>query len=162
MAAPPKSPLQAVDLDDLPFHLARAALAFRRYNDQTLLLVGLKPQAPGLATVLHVLEDLGDCRVNALVERTHLPNGTLTGLLDTLERDRCIKRIRNPDDGRSWHIGLTKKGHKLCGKLHQRHRLVMAGFRDALSGAETAELKRLLGRVTAHMRAHRTGGGTPP
>jgi DNA-binding MarR family transcriptional regulator len=155
MASVPRRASGETLLEDLPFHLARATLAFRRFNDRTLHATGLKPQTPGLASVLHALEENDDCTISRLVEQTQLPNGTLTGLLDTLAEDGLLERIANPDDGRSWRIRLTKSGRTLCAKLQQRHQLVMDLFRDALSEAETAELKRLLSRVTARMRAYR-------
>lgn len=92
-------------------------LGFRRFNDRTLRAVGLKPQPPGMASVLHALEEQDDCTVNSVVQRTHLANGTLTGLLDALERDGCLQRAANPDDGRSWRIQLTPAGRRLCAKL---------------------------------------------
>lgn len=141
-------------LEDLPFHLARATLGFRRFNDQTLRAVGLEAQAPGLATVLHALSELGESPVRLLVEKTHLPNGTLTGLLDSLERDGLIQRTRNPSDGRSWLVGLTKRGRSHCKKLQERHRIVMEAFREALSEAEAAELTGLLDRLTTRMREY--------
>ena len=146
-------PLRTV-LDDLPFCLARAAIAFRRLNEQTLGAVGVPGQAPGLATVMHALDELGECTVSALVERTRLPNGTLTGLLDTLEQDGCVRRRRNPDDGRSWILQLTRRGQQLCAKLHERHAMVMRFFADGLSPAEAVQLARLLNKLTAHMRSY--------
>lgn len=143
-------------LEDLPFHLARATLSFRRFNDLTLRSVGLDRMAPGLATVLHAVEELSECTVNQLVEKTHLPNGTLTGLLDTLQRDGHIQRNRNPEDGRSWLIGLTEVGRQLCEKLHKRHWLAMDHFHEALTNAESAELTRLLEKATVCMRSYTT------
>lgn len=161
MHSDPTTPSGGTMLEDLPFYLARAALNFRRFNDRTLRAVGLKSQAPGIASVLHALDEEDDCTVNSLVERTHLPNGTLTGLLDGLERDRCIERSPNPADGRSWNIRLTPKGRRLCAKLQQRHRMVMAVFSDTLSEQEIAELKRLLARVTARMRTFTSSENRP-
>ena len=158
----PQTPPGETILDDLPFYFARAVVDFRRFNDYTLRAVGLQPQAPGIASVLHALDEWDDCTVNSLIQRTHLPNGTLTGLLDSLEDDRCIQRVSNPADGRSWHIRLTAKGRKLCAKLHHRHLMVMELFRDALSDRETAQLKRLLTRVTARMRTYTSGEALPP
>lgn len=162
MLSDPDARLGDTILEDLPFHLARVGISFRRFNDRTLRAVGLKSQAPGMASVLHALEEQDDCAVNSLVERTHLSNGTLTGVLDSLARDGCVERARDPDDGRSWRIRLTPKGRRLCGQLDQRHRMVMALFREVLSEAETTELKRLLARVTACMRACGTDGLRSP
>lgn len=145
-------------LDDLPFHLARAGLAFRRLSDQTLREIGLANQAPGLPSLLHAAEELGDCSVGDLAERTHLANGTLTGLLDALEREGCIRRVSNPEDGRSWMIQLTKSGRKLCARLRARHVGVMKLFSNALSPKEAAALKRSLEKLTLAMRTRSEKG----
>ncbi len=142
-------------LEDLPFCLARAALGFRRFNDQTLRAIGLPSLVPGAASVLHALQEEPRCTVNRLVERTHLPNGTLTGLLDELEEEGYLARFSNPEDGRSWLVGLTTSGLRLCGKLQRRHGMVMGIFGEALTDAEQAELVRLLGKATQCMRAYR-------
>jgi len=139
-------------LEDLPFCLARAAIAFRRFGDQTLRAAGLEAQPPGMASVLHALHEVGDCTVNRLVEMTELPNGTLSGLLDMMERDDYIVRLDNPADGRSWIVRLTKRGQQLCTKLQQRHAQVMTHFREVLSETELAELTRLLEKITVSMR----------
>lgn len=143
-------------LEDIPFCLARASLAFRRFNDHSLRLSGLPSLPPGAASVLHVLqEEQQRCTVNLLVERTHLPNGTLTGLLDALEGEGYLARFSNPEDGRSWLVGLTAPGLRLCTKLQKRHGMVMEAFGDVLTAAEQVELARLLGKATDCMRAYR-------
>jgi DNA-binding MarR family transcriptional regulator len=141
-------------LEDLPFCLARATLAFRRFNDLTLRAIGLASLAPGAASILHALQEERSCTVNRLVEKTHLPNGTLTGLLDELEEDGFLARFSNPEDGRSWLVGLTPQGLRLCKKLQRRHALVMEVFGETLTEAEQDELVRLLGKVTQSMREY--------
>lgn len=154
MLSDPEPPSGITILEDLPFYIARAAVAFRRFNERSVRAVGVEPQAPGIASILHALSEQDDCTVSSLVGRTGLPNGTLTGLLDTLEADRCIQRVPNPVDGRSWCIRLSAKGRRLCVKLEERHRVVMTMFRDTLSDRETVQLKRLLARVTDRMRRY--------
>jgi DNA-binding MarR family transcriptional regulator len=142
-------------LEDLPFCLARATLGFRRFSDQTLRAIGLPSLVPGAASVLHALQEERRCTVNRLVERTHLPNGTLTGLLDELEGEEYLARFPNPEDGRSWLVGLTTAGLRLCAKLQKRHDMVMEVLGEEFTDAEQAELVRLLGKVTQCMRAYR-------
>jgi DNA-binding MarR family transcriptional regulator len=91
-------------LEDLPFCLARATLAFRRFNDLTLRAIDLASLAPGAASILHALQEEPSCTVNRLVEKTHLPNGTLTGLLDELEKMDFLRAslIRRTDVRGSW------------------------------------------------------------
>jgi DNA-binding MarR family transcriptional regulator len=156
MTAVHSEPTTTSALEDLPFCLARATLAFRRFNDQTLQVTGLPSLPPGAASILHVLqEEQQRCTVNLLVERTHLPNGTLTGLLDGLEREGYLARFSNPEDGRSWLVGLTTQGLRLCTKLQRRHGMVMEAFGEALTDAEQTELARLLTKATDCMRAYR-------
>jgi DNA-binding MarR family transcriptional regulator len=161
MATTPPRAAQASALDDLPFHLARTALAFRRFSDQTLRMVGLGDLPAGVASVLHALDEQGACPVNGLIESTHLPNGTLTGLLDNLERDGLVTRTRNPDDGRSWLVGLTKKGNALCTKLHVRHRNVMRHLRNVLTPAESEKLKSLLQKISVSLRKYSPSDNGP-
>ncbi|HVU18145.1 MAG TPA: MarR family transcriptional regulator [Candidatus Didemnitutus sp.] len=156
----PRSPATGSSvLEDLPFCLARASIGFRRLCDQTLRAVGLPPLAPGAASILHALEEENDCTVNRLVERTHLPNGTLTGLLDELAKAGYLERHPNPNDGRSWLIGLTARGHQFCHKLKLRHGVVMEVFAEVLSAPEQAELGRLLTKLTEQMRGYRSPVG---
>lgn len=155
MPVPSSRPPPRSILEDLPFCLARATLGFRRFNEQTLVATGLPSLAPGAASILHALAEEPDCTVSRLVERTHLPNGTLSGLLDDLEREGLLGRFPNPKDGRSWLIALTASGRRLCAKLQSRHRVVMRVFGAALSPTEQAEIVRLLGKVTECMREYR-------
>jgi len=115
---------------------------------------GLESQAPGRATLLHALDEFGDSPVNVLVEKSRLPNGTVTGLLDTLEDENLIRRTRNPDDGRSWIVGLTPRGERVCAKLRARHRRVMAVFGEALSPSESGQLITLLTKLSSHLDAY--------
>lgn len=146
------APSSQTILTDLPFALARSSLSFRQFNQHSLQAVGLKDLAPGLASVLHAAEDLGDCTVNSLVEATSLPNSTLTGLLDTLQKDKLIERIRNPEDGRSRIISLTSKGQQVCAKLHARHNSVMEIFQATFTSSEVSTLTQLLEKATSCMR----------
>lgn len=141
-------------LDDLPFCLAQTSLVFRRFGDHALRASGLESQAPGRATLLHALDEFGDSPVNVLVEKSRLPNGTVTGLLDALEDENLIRRTRNPDDGRSWIVGLTPQGERVCAKLRTRHRRVMSVFGEALSPSETGQLVTLLTKLSSHLDAY--------
>jgi DNA-binding MarR family transcriptional regulator len=152
MLQSPPAPETRSILDDLPFTFARASLGFRKFNDLSLRAVGLESLAPGLASVLHALDERGACAVNQLVEATQLPNGTLTGLLDTLEREGHIQRTRNPEDGRSRIIQLTSSGHSICERLKKRHEDVMAHLELEFSSQELEALSQLLERFNRHMQ----------
>lgn len=144
-------------LDDLPFCLARATLAFRRFDDLTLRAMGIQSMPPGMASILHALKERDGCPVNDLVRMTNIPNSTMTGLLNSLERKGYIIRTRNPADGRSRIIRLRSGGIELYNRLLERHRSVMTLFQEALSEQESSDLKRLLDKITRHMADHPPG-----
>ena len=139
------------ELDDLPFHLVRAAIAFRRMNDCALREIGMKSQPLGAGLVLHQLFAEDSCTINRLVKQTQIPNGTLTGVLDGLERDGLIRRVKNAEDGRSWLIQLTAKAAVRRETIMKRHGIIMELFDAVLTREESAQLKRALHRLTESM-----------
>ena len=145
-------------LNDLPFCIVRAAIGFRRLNDCILHEVGLKGQPLGAGSVMHALFEESDCTVKDLVNRTQISNGTLTGILDRLERDGLIRRSKNIDDGRSWLIRITLKGEAMREQLRRRHEISSRLFNTVFSPVKTARLKRDLARLTEAMHSHTSAG----
>jgi DNA-binding MarR family transcriptional regulator len=140
-------------LDDPPFHLARLMIAFARLSSVTLREEGLSPQAAGVGSVLHALFEAEELPAKVLAQRTHLPKGTLTGVLERLEKAGWIKRLVDPEDGRAWRVRLTARGRALQPRMERRHARVMAVFHQALGVRDTQKLCRLLDQVTSAMRA---------
>jgi DNA-binding MarR family transcriptional regulator len=138
-------------LDDLPFYLARTAVAFRRVNDCALREAGLKSQPLGAGSVLHVLFEQKCCTVKSLAEQTDIPNGTLTGVLNGLEQEGFIRRVENAEDGRSWLIQLAPKGEAIRKKMKRRHEIIVRLFEKTLSPKETVVAKSALHRLTKAM-----------
>lgn len=139
-------------LEDVPFHLARLGIAFTRLGTQTLREEGLGPQAPGTGSVLHALFEMDDIPAKELVERTHLPKGTLSGILDRLEAADWIVRYPNPNDGRGCCVRLTKKGRALEPRMRRRHARIMLTLQEALGERDYHALTRLLDKATRAMR----------
>ncbi|KAB1913262.1 MarR family winged helix-turn-helix transcriptional regulator [Micromonospora sp. AMSO31t] len=62
--------------------------------------------------VLLVLLRAGDSTHREMAERCFVRPATLTGIVDTLERDDFVARRRDPDDRRSVQLSLTDKGRE--------------------------------------------------
>ena len=137
--------------EDLPFYLVRAAIAFRRMNDCALREVGMKSQPLGAGSVLHSLFEENSCTVSTLVKKTQLPNGTLTGVLDGLEREGLIRRVNNVEDGRSWLIELTARAEAMRETILKRHEIIIGLFEAVVTPEESSALKRALHRLTESM-----------
>ena len=57
--------------------------------------------------------------MSTLSYRIGVDNSTLTRLIDILIRNKIVRKIRNPNDSRSFIILLTKNGEKLQYKIEQ-------------------------------------------
>lgn len=93
-----------------------------------------------------------------LAEAAGVTRATMTGLVDTLERDGFVVREPDPTDRRVLPVRLTKKGENFLAKFLPRHFRQVSGIMGALSESERKTLVRLLGKVQQHA-ATRTPGG---
>lgn len=87
-------------------------------------------------------------------DRLLVTRGTVTGLLDSLEKQKLISRSAHPDDRRMLLIHATEKAKKLLSKLLPEHFPNEAEMMSALSDREKETLVRLLGKVQAHLDQH--------
>jgi len=54
---------------------------------------------------------------NELTQSAGLKQPSVVRILDRMERDKLVKRVRNKEDKRSYHFFLTEKAKKACKKL---------------------------------------------
>ncbi len=88
-----------------------------------------------------------------LADRTGVTRATITGLVDTLERDGLVTRTPDPDDRRMLAVGLTPKGEKLLKKVLPPHFRQMARLMEPLAENERKTLVRLLTKILARAAA---------
>jgi DNA-binding MarR family transcriptional regulator len=84
-----------------------------------------------------------------LAAHTGVTRATITGLVDTLERDGLVTRTPDPEDRRMMAVGLTPRGEKLLQKVLPSHFQKMAALMEPLSEAERKTLVRLLTKILA-------------
>jgi DNA-binding MarR family transcriptional regulator len=72
---------------------------------------------------------------------------TMTGLVDTLERDGLVKREPDPKDRRMLSVNLTAKGHELLTQVLPNHFRLMGEVMSPLSEIERKTLVRLLAKI---------------
>ena len=85
----------------------------------------------------------------ALAERTGVTRATMTGLVDTLERDRLVHRAPDPDDRRMMTVAITPRGERLLRKILPAHFRRMAWLMGPLSEGDRKTFLRLLTKVLA-------------
>lgn len=99
--------------------------------------------------VLAVVEGAGmPLEPSVIADRVLVTTGTMTSVLDTLEKRGLIRRMPHPDDRRKVLVDITDGAQaildELLPSLHARERDVIRG---ALSTPEQRELLRLVAKV---------------
>ncbi len=108
--------------------------------------------SPGRFTVLMLLYDkLSGTPVAQtpadLAEKAGVTRATITGLVDTLERDGLVTRQHDAHDRRMMLILLTPKGHATLESILPGHFQQMAAQMAPLSENERKTLVRLLNKI---------------
>ncbi|WP_211462923.1 MarR family winged helix-turn-helix transcriptional regulator [Collimonas silvisoli] len=86
---------------------------------------------------------------NVLAEKAGVTRGTVTGLLDGLEREGFVERHADPADRRALKIRLTHRGKKMAGAVFNDHSQWIASLFGGLSVQERSTFSRLLEKVAA-------------
>jgi len=85
-----------------------------------------------------------------LADAAGVTRATMTGLIDTLERDGLVRREPDPDDRRMMSVRLTPKAEVFLKQMLPGHFETMARLMAPLSESERKTLVRLLTKVLQH------------
>lgn len=72
-------------------------------------------------------------------------------LLDRMERDELIHRIRNQDDRRVYNFYLTPKAKKIGRKLEARSQVITQIAHESISKKDIEKLKQLITAVIGNL-----------
>jgi DNA-binding MarR family transcriptional regulator len=126
-------------------NLSEHNISHGRFGVLMLLWRGGQPRA---AKLLGGDECAGGPRTPAeLADAAGVTRATMTGLVDTLERDGYVKREPDPVDRRMMSVRLTPVGEKFLQDFLPGHFKSIAAVMSQLSEAERKTLVRLLGKV---------------
>ncbi len=95
-----------------------------------------------------------------LAEMIGVTRATMTGLLDTLERDNYVTRTLDPDDRRSMRVVSTPECRELLQKVLPGYFQVVGSIPATLTPEERAEFKRLSAKIQAGLTTDRSIAGT--
>jgi DNA-binding MarR family transcriptional regulator len=82
-----------------------------------------------------------------LADAAGVTRATMTGLIDTLERDGYVKREPDPADRRQMSVRLTPRAEKFLHTLLPGHFKAIAALMSPLSEPERKTLVRLLNKI---------------
>ncbi|HBK80838.1 MAG TPA: MarR family transcriptional regulator [Nitrospinae bacterium] len=97
----------------------------------------------------------GEMNPSNLAEQAGVSRGTMTGLLDGLERDGLIERELQNGDRRRFAIRMTEKGNKTLDRIFPDYYNRIAGLMENLSEEERGTLIALLNKVKSGIPALR-------
>jgi DNA-binding MarR family transcriptional regulator len=126
-------------------NIYRAAAAVRRVAERTILSdYGI---SWGGFTILWVLWVWDGMETSRLAAECDLSKGTLTGMVNTLERQGLVERSRVAGDRRKVVVGLSGHGLGVIKDLFPRFNRFESEMTTGLSASERRQLARLLRQV---------------
>ena len=97
--------------------------------------------------VLLALADTGAMTQREVAERCYVTPATVTGVVDTLERDGLVTRERGADDRRVVRVSLTPQGRERLAGTKRAAAKEMAPVFGDLTEREEAVVRRFLTRT---------------
>jgi DNA-binding MarR family transcriptional regulator len=101
-----------VDRDDLGFLLAKAAQRWNELLQERFRAAGWGDVRPSYGSILVPLFEEDGLRMGELARRARLSKQTMTTMVRILERERLVRRERDPYDGRAVRIVLTPRARR--------------------------------------------------
>jgi DNA-binding MarR family transcriptional regulator len=125
--------------------LAGHNISHGRFGVLMLLWRSVQPRA---AKLLGADECVPGPRTPAeLADAAGVTRATMTGLIDTLERDGFVKREPDPDDRRMMSVRLTSRGERFMQEFLPGHFKAIAAIMGSLTESERKTLVKLLVRI---------------
>jgi MarR family 2-MHQ and catechol resistance regulon transcriptional repressor len=125
---------------DMWVKLARASAAFSHRTHDHIRAFGLTGSQFG---ALETLGHKGPLTVGELCRKQLVTGGNMTVVIDNLERERLVKRVRSDADRRVILVHLTEKGKALFDDIFPKHAEYVADLASVLDPAEQRHLARL-------------------
>ena len=124
--------------------LARAYQAFADYSAKHIRDLDLTPPQ---FDVIATLGNTDGMNMTDLAEKTLVTKGTLTGIIDRLEKKGIVARIVPPENRRSFTIILTPEGEQTFNTVFPAHIAYLKERFDYLSPEELEDTRQALERL---------------
>lgn len=103
-------------------------------------------------TVVKLLDQIGDLSLSELSERIRAQNSTVTGIIDRMERESLVARVRSKEDRRVVHIRLTPKGRELAEQIPVEPMEIFREALESLAPSDAKDLLRILTKVARRVK----------
>lgn len=129
--------------------LARCYQSFSRLVAHDLARHGLTTPQFG---VLEALYHLGPLTLGELAGKLLVTGGNITYVMDRLEREGLVQRVRSESDRRVVTAELTCEGRELLDRIFPDHAEIIEEAMGVLDASEREELHRLLKKLGLSVR----------
>ena len=115
----------------------------------TRLLAQTRLTQPQYAVLLELEQSAPEPMIMTAVScKLHITKPAVTSLVDRLEKNGFLKRLRHPHDRRVWLLQIQPRGRKVVRKIQTRFlKLIMATARQ-FSAGERATVQRFYSRLS--------------
>jgi MarR family 2-MHQ and catechol resistance regulon transcriptional repressor len=129
--------------------LARASSTFGRLTGKDIERYGLTQPQFG---VFEILGHLGPMTIGDVGKRMLVTGGCTTVILDNLEKEDLVERIRSTEDRRVIKVQLTEKGERLFKQIFAQHANHVTELASVLTEEEQMQLSHLLKKLGLALR----------
>ncbi|WP_188431028.1 MarR family winged helix-turn-helix transcriptional regulator [Kroppenstedtia guangzhouensis] len=102
------------------------------------------PITPPQFTALLWLNDEGDMTIGDLSQKMYLACSTMTDLVDRMEKNGLVERVRDDRDRRVVRIHLLKKGKEIIGDVMETRQSYLSQVLSRFSEEEVREMAKHL------------------
>lgn len=105
---------------------------------------GLSPQQNH---TIEIVGDEGPIRMKPLAEKLGVTTGTLTVMVDRLEKAGYVERNNDPNDRRAFNVVLTDKGEKIHTEHHGYHLKLAEDITGYLSEEDSERFTEIVEKI---------------
>jgi len=107
---------------------------------------------PPQFVALQWLEELGDITIGDLSNRLYLAFSTTTDLVDRMEKNELVKRMRDENDRRVVVVHLLEKGERIIQEVIEKRQQYLQEMLVEFNEQEVAQLSSYLQKLHVHMK----------
>jgi len=126
----------------------RLAMTFNVLYQEIKHEMGKEPFTIPQLEIMSCLDRKKGLSLSEIAERLLVTGGNVTGIIDRMERDGYVYRVRDKADRRVVRAVLTEKGFELYKSFLPRYKELMNRINSGLTFQERRQLQRLLKKLT--------------
>lgn len=107
---------------------------------------------PPQFVALQWLEELGDITIGDLSNRLYLAFSTTTDLVDRMEKNELVKRVRDENDRRVVVVHLLEKGERIIQEVIEKRQQYLQEKLVGFNDQEVEQLSSYLQKLHLHMK----------